>query len=46
MKSVRWTDAIAVSDPLINAESPIQSSNKSLIKIFAVSMAALYFELL
>jgi hypothetical protein len=40
------TNAIAVSDPLINAESPIQSSNKSLIRVFAVSMAALYFELL
>src|SRR6266404_4151238 len=40
------TDAIAVSDPLIDAENPIQSSNKSLIRIFAVSMAALYFELL
>ncbi len=40
------TDAIAVSDPLINAESPVQSSNKFLVRAFAVSMAALYFELL
>src|SRR6266481_451375 len=40
------TDAIAVSDLLIKAESPVESSNKSLIKIFAISMAALYFELL
>jgi SAM-dependent methyltransferase len=40
------TDAIAVSDLLIKAESPAESSNKSLIKIFAISMAALYFELL
>src|SRR5216684_8433779 len=40
------TDAIAVSEPTINAESPIQSSNKSLVRAFAISMAALYFELL
>jgi SAM-dependent methyltransferase len=40
------TDAIAVSDSLINTESPIQSRNKSLVKAFAISMAALYFELL
>ena len=39
-------DAIAVSDLLIKAESPVESSNKSLIKIFAISMGALYFELL
>ena len=40
------TDTIAVSHPLSNAESPIQSSNKLLVRIFAISMAALYFELL
>ena len=40
------TDAIAVSDPLINAESPIQFSKKSLARTFVISMAALYFELL
>jgi hypothetical protein len=40
------TDTIAVSDPLSNAESPIQSGNKLLVRIFAISMAALYFELL
>src|SRR5258707_12601932 len=40
------TDAIAVSDPLINAESPVQSSNKFLVRAFAVSMAALSFGLL
>src|SRR6201987_2495595 len=40
------TDTIAVSDPLSNVESPIQSSNKLLVRIFAISMAALYFELL
>jgi hypothetical protein len=40
------TDATVVSDPLQNGESPIQSSNSSLIRIFAISMAALYFELL
>ena len=40
------TGATVVSDPLQNGESPIQSSNSSLIRIFAISMAALYFELL
>src|SRR5258708_33574345 len=40
------TDAIAVSDPLQNAENPIQSGNSLLVSIFAISMAALYFELL
>src|SRR5260370_7976794 len=40
------TDAIAVSDSLKNAENPIQSRNKSLTRAFAISMAALYFELL
>src|SRR5260370_40375690 len=40
------TDAIAVSDSLKNAENPIQSRNKSLAWDFAISMAALYFELL
>jgi SAM-dependent methyltransferase len=40
------TEAIPVPELLVRAESPIQSSNKSLIKIFAISMAALYFELL
>jgi SAM-dependent methyltransferase len=39
-------DTSAVSDPLINAESSVQSSNKLLVRIFAISMAALYFELL
>src|ERR1700747_2995980 len=40
------TDAIAVSDHLIKAENPVESINRSLFKIFAISMAALYFELL